>query len=533
MNTNVDAKITRHGQMRAARQPHETVWDECYRYTHPVRGQGFFGQTDDASAAQAKKAEQTDSTAPDAARICASEIHSGMTPANTLWFGLDVPGTDDDGRRWLGTSAKLLWENIHQANFDAAGFECCVDVVDAGWFALYVTEDAEEGGFVFEQWPIYQVFCASSKLGGVIDIVHREYELTALQCVEEFGIENVSAAVRKMVQDNKGMEKVRLLHIIEPRKLSVVGSRFSKNLRIASLHIELETKHPLRESGYHEMPVMVPRWMMIPGSVYATGPVSDVLPTIKRLNYLTRMEMAAAEMAVAGMWIAKDDGVLNPRSVKVGPRKIIVANDTESMKPLVTGSNFQVSDAMVDRMQAQIRRTLLADAIPPIDAGQRTAYEYSVRINMLRKLLGPVFGRLQSEYLTLLIVRCFGIAYRAGVFPPPPESLAGRPFTVKYIGPLARAQKLEEAQAISQFVASAAETAQIDGTVLDNIDMDAATRLGGEALGVPSDVIRKQKDVQKLRQSRAQAQEAQQAQAMQQQLAMEAGGAMIQQAANQ
>lgn len=534
MNNNVEAKLARHSQMKASRQPNEALWDDCYHWTHPERGQGFFGQGSDANANQAKKADQTDSTAPDSANVCASEIHSGMTPANSRWFGLTVQGTDEEGRRWLDSAANVLWENIHQANFDAAGFECCLDVVDAGWFALYVDVDRKDGGFVFDQWPIYQVFCASSKIGGVIDIVHREYELTALQVVEEFGADNVSADVRKLVADNKGQENIQLLHIIEPRQLYMPGAKMAKNLPVASCHLEMKSKHQLRESGYHEMPVMVPRWRMIPGSVYATGPVRDCLPTIKRLNYLTRMEMASAELAVAGMWIVKDDGVLNPRSVKVGPRKVIVANDTESMKALQTGANFQLAAEMTDRMQAQIRKALLADAIPPIDAGQRTAYEYSVRINMLRKLLGPVFGRLQSEYLSLLVVRCFGLAYRAGVFDQPPESLAGQSFTVKYIGPLARAQKLEEAQAIAQFVASTLETAQAGAPeAMDNVDVDAATRLGGEALGVPAEVIRKQQDVQKVRDARAQAQQEQQQNAMGNELAMSAGDAMIKKVANQ
>jgi hypothetical protein len=41
------------------------------------------------------------------------------------------------------------------------------------------------------------------------------------------------------------------------------------------------------------------------------------------------------------MWIAEDDGVLNPRTMKVGPRKVIVANSVDSMKPLDLGRRLQ------------------------------------------------------------------------------------------------------------------------------------------------------------------------------------------------
>ena len=38
----------------------------------------------------------------------------------------------------------------------------------------------------------------------------------------------------------------------------------------------------LREGGYHEFPVVVPRWRRLPGSAYALGPMSDALPDVKK-----------------------------------------------------------------------------------------------------------------------------------------------------------------------------------------------------------------------------------------------------------
>jgi hypothetical protein len=64
--------------------------------------------------------------------------------------------------------------------------------------------------------------------------------------------------------------------------------------------------------------------MKIPGGSYGIGPVYDALPDCKELNETKRMEKAAQDLAISGMWIAEDDGVLNPRTVKVGPRRIIV-----------------------------------------------------------------------------------------------------------------------------------------------------------------------------------------------------------------
>ncbi|WP_286973576.1 portal protein [Pseudomonas sp.] len=517
--------------MKALRSPHETVWRDCYDHTHPIRGSGFYSDVMSADEALRRRARLMDSTTTDASRILASAIMGGMTPANSLWFGMDVGDETDDERRWLDDASQFIFENIHASNFDAAAFEGLIDVVDAGWFALYIDEDREKGGYTFDLWPISSVFCAASKSGGRIDTVYRNYKLTAEQALNEFG-DDLSEATKKLAKD-KPSELVEFVHAIYPRTPHMVGARLAKNMPVASCQVELAARKLVRESGYHEMPVVVPRWMLIPDSVYAVGPVMDALPDARTLNELCKMDLAAGDLAIAGMWIAEDDGVLNPRTVKVGPRKIIVANSVDSMKPLQSGSNFQYSDNKIQRLQASIRRILMADQLQAQDGPAMTATEVHVRVALIRQLLGPVYGRLQAEYLHPLITRCFGIAYRAGVLGQAPQSLQGRNFNVRYISPLARSQKLEEVTAIDQYVAGAAQAAAIDPSVMDNVDLDEAQRIRGEALGVPGAVIRSKADVTALREQRAQAQQEamqQEQQAAMQQQAMQAA---TKQAANQ
>lgn len=159
-----------------------------------------------------------------------------------------------------------------------------------------------------------------------------------------------------------------------------------------------------------------------------------------------------------------------------------------------------------------------------------TATEVHVRVQLIRQLLGPIYGRLQAEYLQPLIERCFGLAYRAGVLPEPPESLQGRDYTIRYISPLARAQRLEEVSAIDNYVASAAQLAAVEPTVLDNINFDEAMRLRGEALGVPTAVRRPADEVRQLRQAREAAQREQMQQAQAMELETAAGEAAIKRA---
>lgn len=526
MENDTGARIVKRlADLKSLRQPHESVWRRCFEYTFPMRSSGFDGEVIDAASGQTKQADLLDSTGTESATVLASALMSGLTPANARWFMLDVTGADDAGKRWLDESADVIWRNIHASNYDAAGFESMLDMVVAGWFALYVDEDREKGGYTFEQWPISGIYCAFSKPGGMVDTVYRPYRLTAEQAVAEFGNE-VSDKTKQLAKDTPDT-KVNFVHCIEPRKGYKSGGKRSNELPIASYKVECDTKKVVKESGYHEMPVIVPRWQVIPDSTYAVGKVFDVLPDLQMLNKLKKTELASADLAVAGMWIAEDDGVLNPRTVKVGPRKIIIANSVDSMKPLQTGANFQLSEALVQQIQNAIRKQMMADQLTPRDGPALTATEVHANMMLLRQMMGPTFGRMQPEFLQRMIERCFGLAYRAGVLGRAPDSLAGRDFTVRYISPLARAQKLEDVAAIERLEANIAQVAQVRPEVLDLLDFDEGVRIKADALGVPERMVRDADTVAKQREANAQAQANAQNQAMTAPLLQKGGEKMI------
>lgn len=520
--TNFERCIQRGSALRALREPHENVWRKCYDFTYPILGSGLQGNKIDAQQGLSRNAALLDGTGTEGARTLTSAIMQGLTPSSTLWALLDVGQETSEEERWLYDAAVAIWENIHNSNFDAAAYEAVLDSVIAGWCVLYIDEDREQGGYVFEKWTLASCYCASTRTDGRIDTVYHYYQLPAVAVVREFGENQVSTETAKLAKE-KPDQMVELVHVIEPRALSAVGALRSKNLPFASLHGEVRAKTLLREGGYHEFPCVVPRWLRIPESAYGVGPVYDALPDMQELNDTKFMQKAAMELAVAGMWIAEDDGVLNARSVKVGPRKIIVANSVDSMKPLLTGADFNVAFTAEDRLQAAVRRRLMTDELTPQDGPVRSATEVYQNMQLLRQKLGPVYGRYQAEYLRPMIDRCFGLAYRAGALGTPPASLGNRIFTAKYISPMARAQKMEEVQAVDSFMGSVLQAAELSpetaAEMMDNIDLDAAMQFKGEALGVPTAIRRKPEDIAQRRQARAdaqqQAQQAEQAGAVQ------------------
>lgn len=508
--------IKRLDTLKTLRQPFEDFWKDSYNNTYPLRGDRI-GQdnlsTYDASGARSKQARIYDSTLKDACRQLASALLSGLTPANSRWFGQEVFNVkDEESNKWLDASADVIWRNIHNANYDITAYEFFLDYVLAGIPAMYISEgDISKGKlFHFQLWHLNSCYFSDSTGKGMIDTVYRLFTLTAEQAVKEYADTKypLSEEIVKAAKD-KPDTRFEFLQAVYPRV-----KKQGNELPIASEHVDVKTKKLVRKSGYYEMPVVVPRWLPIPNSVYSLGPSDDALVDHKTLNEVVKFVLQNADMAIAGMWGAVDDGILNPKTVTVGARKLIIMQSKDSLFPLTPGGRFDVSALEIDRLQKAIRKILMSDQLSPDEGPKMTATEIQVRREIIRQLLGPMYGRLMAEYLTPLVERCFGIAYRAELLGVAPETIQGQISKVVFKSPLARTQRLEDVAAIERFEAGLAAVVQGGfQAAADNYDIDKSIKEKSRLLGVPQDLMRNEKAVKKIREDREAAIQAAQQQA--------------------
>ncbi|WP_284085114.1 portal protein [Acinetobacter haemolyticus] len=512
-------------ELKSERTRLEPHWSECYRFAAPERQQSFIGD-DLTDTRKTQRAELLDSTLSEATQLLVSSIISGTTPANALWFkavpdGVDDPAELTDGEKWLDEVCQFIWRNIHGANYDSEIFDLVLDCVVAGWGVMYADIDRKAGGgYVFQTWDIGQCYLASTRQDQKVDTLYREYDMTMAALVNEYGENKVSDKVRNTYK-SKPDSKVKVLWVVEPRKTGFIKDDrqlMPKERPFASYHIEVEEKIVLRETGYNEFPFVVPRFRKIPNSVYGTGQVSIALPDAKTANKLMRDTLRSAEISTLGMYAGVDDGVFNPRTVRLGGGKIIVVNNVESLKRIDDGKGYEVGVDLLTALQAGIRKKMMADQLQPQDGPAMTATEVHVRVDLIRQQLGPLYGRWQAELLTPLLERTFGLAYRAGVIGEAPDDMQGRNLSFKFISALARSQQLEEVTAIERLMAGIASVVQVDPSILDNIDMDAVAQVTGMGLGVPTSILRTKDDIKKIREQRQQAQR--QAAAQEQEQAM-------------
>ncbi|MCK5373750.1 MAG: hypothetical protein KAJ40_00550, partial [Alphaproteobacteria bacterium] len=216
------------------------------------------------------------------------------------------------------------------------------------------------------------------------------------------------------------------------------------------------------------------------------SPVMKALPDIKTANKVVELILKNASIAVTGIWQADDDGVLNPANIELVPGTIIPkAIGSKGLQALEMPCQFDVSQLMLENMQSNIRRALLADKLLPVAGTKMSATEVLERSSEIALILGATYGRLQSELLTPLIKRAYSILRRRGEVPD--VDLDGQFIAIDYRSPLARSQGQRDVQNTLSWIKS---VTAMGAEATSCINMSAAARFLGEVLTVPSDLIR-------------------------------------------
>ena len=73
---------------------------------------------------------------------------------------------------------------------------------------------------------------------------------------------------------------------------------------------------------------------------------------------------------------------------------------------------------------------------------------------------------------------------------------------IEYTRPLARAQRMTEADSMNRWVSNLAPLAQLKPDILDNVDFDQFARELGETLGVPATNMRSEIEIKRIRKAR-------------------------------
>ena len=461
-NRFADPLLRRYARAEAKRRMWDGILHETYRLALP-------NQDDDGSNSQGAKrdAEIFDGTAIRAVKWKRAKLHGDLFPPFRHWThflpdSLDADEFDDDGSRAWSTFVEAAERKFHKA-IDRSNFHLEVPLalgdalISTG--AVLIQEGTPEDPLRFEAVPISQVIPEESA-DGTIRTVFRGFDAPGRDVSERWPDAKIPADVAKRIADESDA----------PVKL-VEATVWNPERRVYDYAVFLQDgEHRLVARVYRTSPWVVFRMDKATGETMGRGPVLDARADIATANKTKELILKNASIAVTGIWQAEDDGVLNPANIKLVPGAIIPkAPGSEGLKPLEAPGKFDVSQLLLKDLQDGIDAAIKGPSLPPVEAGNRTAYEIGERRTDQMAVDVPMSLRLLSELDYPLVMRCLAILmspamagspYAIGPFP-----FGGRKVYPVPVSPLVRYQDIADAQSRNQ-------------ALLMAMQVDAETTLG-------------------------------------------------------
>lgn len=517
---NPEELIDVYNSIKGDRGTWEDHWEEIAERILP-RQMGFTGERTDGE----KRTQKIyDSRALIALERFANVMDSMLTPRQTKWHNLKVTNPDLQRLRevqdWFYAVNQRLFDFRYspRANFAGQNTERWISMGAFGTGGLFIDYDAATGIRYRNVHLKDLYFCENHQ--GMIDTVYRRIMMTARQMEQRFGRDVLPESVIKKLDDpKKKNEKFEVVHVVMPRNDYDPTRADSRGKPYASTYIAVQEKALLSEGGYTSFPYAISRYVTAPNEVYGRGPAMTALPDIKMVNEMSKSDIRATHKLVDPPLLLNDEGILGGGAMKVDMRPNALnfggvdKNGRQMIQPFNTGARVDLNESKMEARRQSIDDAFLVTLFQIlVETPRMTATEALIRAQEKGMLLTPTMGRQQSEALGPQIEREIDLLMVHNKLPPMPEVLieAGGDYEIIYDSPMSRMQRAEELVGVQRTMELLTPFAQLDPTVLDIIHPDRLAKLTAEVSGVPNPVMRTDRELQELRQQRAEQQAQQQ-----------------------
>lgn len=520
----------RYELLKSERGNWETHWQDIADYILPRKNDFTVKQTPGVK----RNFQVFDNTGMQSCELLAGALHGMLTNPSSLWFELTTGDKlldqNDAVRRWLQDTTLRIHHRLNQTNFQTEVHELYLDLCGFGTAPMLILED-DETDIRFQATYLREVFIEENEKG-LVDEVYRTYCWSAKQIIAFFGEKNVPEEVLECWKLGKS-EKFDIVHAVYDRNAISGDQEYKIELPIVSQYVMVKGLKQLKVGGFSENPWVVPRWSKAAGETYGRSPGMTALPEVKTINKMTETMIRGAQKTIDPPLQAPDDGfVLN---IRTAPGSINYyrsgSNNKDRIEPIYNDARIDFGFQITDSHRTRIREAFYVDQLQLQQGPQMTATEVMQRTEEKMRLLGPMLGRMQAEFLKPMIDRIFAIMFRKKRFLQPPRELSGRNIDVQYSSFIAKMQRETEANNIQKAMAAITPFASFAPQILDNLDPDEAFRGLARIYSFPQDMLRDQDDVEEMRAQRAQQQEAMakaQAEAQQAEIIGKAGPAAAQ-----
>jgi len=513
--------ISRLEEKKTDRSQSESVWQEIRDYMLPNRP-AFLSKV----VPGAKTMEKIfDGTVIDAINVCKAGISGMLTNAALPWHGIEMTdkrlNQDSAIKEALLEVNEVMSNEYHTSNFYTNIDGVYEEVIGFGQSGLFIGQ-GKKTALNFQPIPLNDIFTDEDSEGNV-DTVFRCRKMTARQARQEWPDSKLTPHMIDALSNSSNKDKeFEIVHVVYPRSDREVDKKGKYkqdkvNKPILSAYIAEGEKIIIDEGGYDEMPYAIPRLFLMSGDGYGRGMGWNALPDVKMLNTMEKTGLRGWQKAIDQPMVLPDEGYSLP--LKTGPGGVTYNSNWDKpgadAKPLYGAGSYQALPNFEQKCEGkrnQIREFFFYKQFRTQQEGQpRTAQEIIQIASENLKILGPLLNRFMEELLKPIIIRSFWILFRLGKFPKLSAfmtTIAGElDFKIVYLSPIAKAQRLYEAQELQNAFSMLMPAAQIKPEIIDWLDTDKYYMTVSELYPALLKVSTSRANVKILRDARKQAEE--------------------------
>jgi hypothetical protein len=430
------------------------IMQACFFYAVPFRNRYYLPGKEFQGTTQNTRVYDT--TAVEAVTTFVSKLHDTMTPPQVQWGYLEVDESfvDDPDEQAeelekaqmvLDKYMRNLFRYIHASNFDTVINECYYDL-SIGTSALVINQQNDNQPFLCTSIPMDKL-AIEEAANGKIESWYRTWQNMK---IAELNLRWPKISLsQNLILDMMSNPDAVVRNIYE-------GVAFFANAPKPYCYAVWADDDVLFSEFLESSPGIIWRFKKTNNETWGRGPVMEALPSIISLNEMARMELAAGNLNVFRPYMAFSDAVFNPHTFRLEPFTIIPiapigTNGQPPLIPLPGSSDLNFTQFTIADLRLQIKALLFAEE-PQDSAGiqPQTAYELSLKQQNLAQKIGPLFSRLQQEFLWPVIKRFAYILHTMGKLPYP--KMDGRYINFKYKSPLALVKGQSDVARLIQFV---------------------------------------------------------------------------------
>ncbi len=433
-------------EAEAERSKIASRYDEATGFALPGR-QGFSKTADTG--------QQYDDTAIQAVPEFSSTIQQGIMPNYSRWASHMAGVLIDDADEAKELSVALeqvdhyIFDLINSSNAHTEVNESLIDLsLGTGMLRL----DPGLGTHPLNCRSVPQrSFYFTVGVDGQPDAIFEERDLTLSQIDVDYPDADIPDDITR--QEKRGVDVAPAKHrVLEAWRRDWTDPKAQRK-QMALLfpdqkwHIAYEEEH----TGAGCSPYIGPfRWSKGAGEAWGRGPLFNVLPSLRTVNFAMSALLEHSDLAIAGIWTAEDDGVINVDTVRLEPGTIIPkAPGSKGLENILPGGRFDMQQFMIEEMRKNIKRALYADQLGDPDKSPKTATEVTQRMAVLSRAIGSSFGRLVVELVTPFLERTIYILKEKGLVKMP--TVDGKNISLLPSSPLAQSQRFDDIDAFDRF----------------------------------------------------------------------------------